>query len=1345
MDAEGLPPAFVELLHQGRERVLPCVGAGLSIPAGIRDLASGLVTGASARGLELAPGDLPSVVQALESQCGVEATQHLVAETITATPVNPTPTHKALALCPSRIVATFNYDNCLELAAQEVGRTPRLMLPNTAHAFRHPEPDELVVLHLHGAATDPGSIVLPGQTTELLATNELFMRVLTSLWARYIVVYFGFSFAPTEVHLFEALEWLNRELPDADIQRLLLREPESQQRGGELAPLLANPLFELVPYPDTADHRAVHQAALLLGPTNEPASDNVRALAPRATAHYQAPALLEVEPGADPSTVKAETLRADWGMGAGWITIPKLLDARRAVVIAPPGMGKTQLLRVAGRETDRGQRPLLVALKELPGLLDEEEDPVRSFTRLVAGAQAFDDVTPAPVHERLEVGSYLFLLDALDEVSPGRRGEVIEALVAAIDRWPQHGYLVTTRPTVEAARLIDKGFRSFRIVYSDGWGARYLERRGVPTERVRDLRARAPTATNLLGIPTYAAAIGEQLARGIALPDRPIDLLLDPIRTLARNEAERQGKPRAAYLSWLQRLAVGLELRGRNDATTAELAELPGPEAEDVQTARERLVQAALLNDVPDRAEFPQHTVQEALCADALLSCDNVVAAVRTVAVANLAGEEVLRGDIDQCLDQVWANATSEQRDELRTLDGYRWARTIRADCDAAEAEQALDVVWNWHVERRVWMNWAAQGQLRGAHEVITLLAESHPEVLRQRRDELIAASQSGQPTARGNAVEILSEFGRDDEIARWLVSKLTDASDIVRRIAAGAVARLEITEALPVLREMLPSRTDQSEADAFARALVKLTPDAELGEVADILRQNGHVWATVSEELARRLSLDDALSVLDAGIASRDEQLKLLGQALHGQPPESWGSDQVEKLASSLVRHDVQPHEDVDAARLDAVVRRYPEAALRGVRGATPSGEVFWTNLFFVESFDDDLLRGELDGPLAEPYGMLMDRKAARAEAQAAARTAPAATTPATPAARRAAPPREAPSSLGRQLDDGEIREDRVPRTVLAWKVDDLTEAQRQRLAELVEAWWPGQPLSELIRKTGTGVDVNNGALAAVCAGAALDLPLCDERWLDLLSTPGAMFLQPDVVGWLHRQYRPGLDERAAATIRASDDDWHLYYAIGAFAMLSEEVARAFIERMHVVDDPLRFSALAQTLVSAGYRALLSELEPTQLNNDQRHALSEAQADAGDADAQLALVDKALGNQRSGERSPPLRFAHAVADVRLVEPLSELLGLLGPSGGGASDDLQRSVVQALAATRSVVALRAYDRLMENGSFESAFFWYPRIELAQGMAREQVLGRLPERVAEVPTVLEEHGWRTEMG
>jgi len=543
MDAEGLPTDFVELLRTRGERVLPCVGAGLSIPAGIRDLASDLTRMASARGAEVDAGDLSSVVQALESQCGVEATQQMVAETIIATPVSPTPTQRALALCPSRIIATFNYDNCLELAAEQVGRTPRPLLPNTADAFRRPGPNELVVLHLHGAANNPASIVLPGRTSERLRRHELFMRVLTALWAQYIVVYFGFSFAQTEVHLFDALGWVARELPGADTQRLLLREPEAQERGEQLVSLVATGVFEVVPYPDTPDHRAVHQAALLLAPTNEPAADNVQGTAAEPTPHYEAPALLEIEPGADSTTVRAETLRADWGMGAGWVTIPELLDARRAVVIAPPGMGKTQLLRVSGREPDRGEKALLIALKELPGLFDADEDPVRAVARLVADGPAFDSATPVPSRERLEDGSYMFLLDALDEVPPGGQAEVIDAVLAAADRWPQHGYVVTTRPTVDAGSLIARGFRSFRIVSSSGWGNRYLQRRGVPTGRVEELRARAPTVANLLGIPTYAAAIAERLVEGIDPSDRPLDLLLDPVRSLARIEAEKQGKP----------------------------------------------------------------------------------------------------------------------------------------------------------------------------------------------------------------------------------------------------------------------------------------------------------------------------------------------------------------------------------------------------------------------------------------------------------------------------------------------------------------------------------------------------------------------------------------------------------------------------------------------------------------------------------------------------------------------------------------------------------------------------------------------------------------------------------
>ncbi|MBV9173430.1 MAG: SIR2 family protein, partial [Chloroflexi bacterium] len=979
MDAEGLPTGFVDLIRQERTRVLPCVGAGLSIPAGIRDLAADLSRTASERGADVGSGDLASVVSALESIYGIEETQVLVAETVSAIPVQPTRTQKALALCPAGIVATFNYDDCLERAASAMGRQPLSLVPDTAKAFRAPGPNELIVLHLHGTASEPSSIVLPGRTTERLAANELFMRLLTYLWARHVVVYFGFSFAPTEVHLLEALDWLASELGDAEKQRLLLREFDVSQRHEELAPLLANPLFEVVPYPDTSDHRAVHQAALLLGPINEPAPDNVSAQAPEPVPFYEPAALLEVEPGADPSAVQAEALRADWGMGTDWVTVGDLLDSGRALVSAPPGMGKTQLLCVAGREPFAAERALLCPLRELPGLLDDREDPRRAFARLVAGARAFDATTPVPTRERLETSSYIILLDGLDEVPPGRRPEVIDAALSAVQRWPQHDYVVTTRPTVEAVRLIAAGFRSLRIVLSDGWGARYMARRGVPEAKLAELRERAPTASNLLSIPSYAAAVGERLVRGDELTDRPIDLLLDPVRTMASSEAQKQGKPLASYLAWLQRLAVGLELRGRNQATTGELAAPPGPEEEDAATTRERLVQAALLNDVPDRAEFPQRTVQEALCAEALLRCSDPGEAVRAVAAADLGVEEVLRGDIEHCLDLVWANATPEQRAALRDLDALRWARTIAADCTDDEAEHAFDIIWTWHQQRRVWMDWAARGQLRGAQEAVQLLAAGHPDVVRRRLQELIDATRALEPASRGNAVEVLRRLGRDENTATWLLPLLSDANDVVRREAAQASAHLGVQEALPVLHERFPGLSDELEAEAYGRALVILTSDADLVRVAELLSQHGRVWSRFGEELAQRLALPDALAVLRIGVAAPEEQLTLLQRILQQHSPETWGSEDVELLAESLIRHDMQSYE-VDGNLLATIVRRHPEAALRGIRNGADVRGVSWTHLFFVEGLPDELLRTELDGPLSEAYSAILERKADRA-----------------------------------------------------------------------------------------------------------------------------------------------------------------------------------------------------------------------------------------------------------------------------------------------------------------------------------------------------------------------------
>ena len=1240
--------------------------------------------------------------------------------------------------CPSRVIVTFNYDECFELAARDAGLNPLPLLPDTAEAFRTPAPGEVAVLHLHGVATQPESLVLPGRTTQALEDNELFMRLLTSLWARHVVVYFGFSFAPTETHLFGALQWLATALPDAHAQRLLLRELEIEERAVELAPLAANPLFRVIAYPDTPEHRAVHQAALILGPTNEPTSDAVTEQAPAPTEHYEPPALLEAEPGADPTGVKADALRAEWGMGGGWVTIPALLASRRALVIAPPGMGKTQLLRAAGRAAVEGYKALVVALKNLPGPLDNVDDHLRAFAHLAIDAAAVDQTTPVPSRARLEDGSYLFLLDALDEVIPSERKAVIDAVCAAAERWPQHAYLVATRPTVETRQLVDRGFTSFRIVASAAWGMRYLARRGIPDERVTELQANAPTAASVLGIPMYAARIGERLAAGESLPDRPIDLLVDSVRALATAEARKQVKPEGAYAAWLQRLAVGLELRGVNEATTAELAELPGPEPGDVELTREQLVRAALLTDVPDTVSFPELTVQEALCADALLSCDDVVAVVRDVAVADLDGDDAFRGDLQHCLDQVWENASLDQRSGLRALDEYRWARTMPMTCAESDAAVALDVIWRWHVERRIWMDYAGQGQLRGPLDAVARIAASHPGVLLARRRELIdATSNTDQPTLRGNAIELLAELERDDDTADWLIPRLDDQNGVVQRHAAAAAAELGVSEALPTVRRVLPTLTDELVADAYAQTLLSLTPDDELGQVAELI-YNADAWPRVAEELARRLPLDDAVNVLAAGVGQPDEWRTLLVRTLARHAPESWSQAHVESLAASLVRQDAQPYEDYDSARLVAVVGRHPEAALRGVRdGAAQRAEPLrWTNLFFVERLDRELLRTELDGPLGDAYTLLLERLDASAASGS---------TPSRQHQRAVQPPPTAqPSSLGRQLDDGEIREDRVPRNVLHWPADGLTADQRDRLAELVEAWWPKAPLRERIVQTDGGVEYNHLALAAVCAGAALDVSLSDERWLDVFDTPGAMSLQREVVVWLRRQHRPTVDEGAAAIIRASSDSWHAYYAVDAFATLTDTVARAFVERIPSLVDRHRFASVVAKVASSGHGHLLNELDESRLDATQLAALREARARAGDLDSQLAIANETVERVRAGEDAPPLGFAANVRDERMVEPLAQLLGLLGPSGG-TRDDLQRSVVQALAATRSPAAVRAYDHLMEDRSFEAAFFWYPRTELARLMATDRVLARLPQRVAELPSVVERHGWRPDAG
>jgi hypothetical protein len=67
------------------------------------------------------------------------------------------------------------------------------------------------------------------------------------------------------------------------------------------------------------------------------------------------------------------------------------------------------------------------------------EAPERGFARLVAReGEAFDQTTPVSSRDALREGSFVFLLDGLEEAAFTEQAAVVEAIVAAGESWPQH-------------------------------------------------------------------------------------------------------------------------------------------------------------------------------------------------------------------------------------------------------------------------------------------------------------------------------------------------------------------------------------------------------------------------------------------------------------------------------------------------------------------------------------------------------------------------------------------------------------------------------------------------------------------------------------------------------------------------------------------------------------------------------------------------------------------------------------------------------------------------------------------------------------------------------------------
>jgi hypothetical protein len=1274
------------------DEVLPLVGSGLTVSAGA-PTALELTDALASR---VAPGDsvlnLGSLTRRSTEAQALPRLREALVEVITGLRLRPTPALTALCGVRARRVLTTNYDDGLERAATARGLRTTSLLPRNPRVLREPDPGQLHVIHLHGLPSCPESLVLPGAPTNALDDDDVFATFTRATLAARSVVFLGFSLAVEEVHLLHILRWLSLRVPDAPRHFLVLPADEVAERVREMEMIAAYGNVTVVPYEKDRAHSSAERVALAFAPRAARAAD-------RDAITWVEPALLRLEPGEDRLQLEARMRGIElFGWGREELARRQdLLVAGASVVVAGPGAGKTSLLeRLLHVEPDRVTA--LGRLRDFQPWRDASM-PERAITRLLRAP----DGEPLAA-EALEDPAVLLLLDGLDEVPEQVVDEALRSAAAAIERWPQGSWVISSRPGDRVDALVVQGLSAYRIPASRSWARTYLQTRSVPDERVERALLDGYGLGDLLCIPLFAERIADRLLDHEPTQSiGPLELLVEEQYAAARREARRHGYREDALGDWLRWLAVSLELSGRVSADIGELAAIQG--LEESEGVRAALVQATLLADRPGLAEFPAKPLQEGLCADALLKAEDLVALLRDVAVADLFGVPTLRDDLDFTLDFVFEHADPDKRRALRALDEQRWARTAARSADEAEAAQALEVILAFHAEHDLQLGWGLEGGLRTSSDAVAELLRRWPALLAARVDQLERELRSPSASTRTRALTLLSMAGDDPRLERWVVRALSDPDEHVVMDAAAIAGRLRLPAARERLLDLLDSRHEQMRVMAL-RALVETVPEPELPSV--VAKVKGDGLRRVAPRLLERLDLDRGLEIVASGNGLGAAEAWMLDRLIETAHRDAWSPARVRRLMACLDRIGGAGQPDVDLAA--GVLAQHAQVAVDAVRLRELDGRPWGSRLAL-------LALGRLDlSALGHPPGSALAQAVERAQEEQAEIHA------------RQHAHELAPQRLAELLDlHGEQvspRELEPPA-----RARDVQPHHRELLLGLVARWWPDGPLS-----AGDDGRLPETTGAALRLGSVMVAPLSPAQWEQLLDGHLAARQWPVELGesavtaWLADTYDDHLEPLLLARIARAPDGELLsrLIAIGRSSRPDGAVARAAAERLGQLGPTTSSwsNAVGLLVERAGAQAAERLLDET-LSPSERTVIVGAQARAGDREAQLEVVRTLTGDLAAGASpEPPHWFTRTELDADAVLALAE-------TALARDDEKTLSFALGLLATQEdLAALQAVQTLASRHPDRTGL----RLEglrLARRVAGAEVRARLPQTLAGV--------------
>ena len=1308
MDIEEL----LVLLRSQRERVLPFVGSGMTVAAGAPSVSALAEDLARRTGVSLSSSaSLIEVSTAAEQMLGAAAVQQHLAEAITGWRLHATPALTALCGVSTGRVLTTDYDDGIERSAEWRGLTPVPLLPTDVRMRDDPADDEVQVIHLHGMPSEPASLVLPGRTTNALVSDSAFTTFLRATMAPCNVLYLGFSFGLAELHLRAILAWLSTEVSGAREHYLLLPAGEVRARKDDMAVFEGFGFVNVVVYEPDESHTLVERVAVALAP--RAASSGEDSAGSRTQPTWVQPIMARSEACDDHERPQQRVTSFDYGWSGGEaVATPQdVLEAGRAIVIGAPGMGKTTLMdwlpaMVEGRSWARGNLCEFAPARE-------GAPPEEAIARILRVA----DGERIPI-EVLRDGDGVLLLDGLDEVDDDLRDRAAGAITAAASRWSDHCWVVTSRPTVAAQTLSTEGFAAFHILPSRRWARRYLETRSVPQDRVEHAMLDGYGLGDLLGVPLFAERLADRLLDGVEVDFSPLELLVDEQYAATRREARRAGQEAGDLGGWLRSLAVALELRGRNSADLEELAAVLGPGDLAASEARGRLVEVTLLAEIPGKAAFPLKTLQEGLCANAIVTASDPVAVLGYAASALVGGVERLRDDIDFTIDLVFEHADRDVRRALRAIDPPRWARTVMTRGDLDDAREAFQTLWDWHEERDMGFIGFGESGLRSTRQTIRAIARRWPTVILERRDELEGDANSDAPSARDRALTALGELPPDGHTDGWLLPRLQDSDPQIAIHAAQLAGRLRASSAEPVLRSLLDDDEERLAKVALS-ALVEIVDVQSLAELgARASTRNG--LQPVAERLLKRLDLDTGIELV-ARSSQVDGVLPWLTQRLiETAHADAWIPARVAALMAACAQMGGGSMPEPDL--LAGIFARQPAAAIAAVRvqrildGPWGSGG----QLLPLSLLDPALLAGDEHADLREAIDRAVDEETDRQG--------------------RVTSHERKLAGLQALLDDRGLEIEPAELDPPYGSLHTLEPRDRELLGELVNRWWPETGLT-----AATGEDeLSEPTRILLLVGAQTKPALSPARWLELLDAHLAArqfgeyeLADHGVSAWLTATYDDDYEQHLTSRIATAKDATALskLIAIPAREARTPRVTElAFARLGELSSDTPRWLNVVGMLIEDGHIDEARVLLDTDIQQAAREGILARLAIHGDPEAQVNIIDgltRALESGQSPERP------HWQSNVETPEVVAAASRLADAALSRNVREIPGFAISLIQACRDEESLTVLEELAAKHHVAHSWLWLSVEQMTRRIATRQVLLRLPEALNEVASEFEQ--------